>query len=368
MPCNESPNDRLAALQVSEDVGSAPADHAAYPTTDRQGPSVLILGGTGFLGRALIQRLLQNGVRPRALVRHLPGRAQALADQGVELVKGDLTDTASVDDALEGIQHVYHLARGSGLAWDDYVRSDVEPTRRLAELCCARGIRLYYTSSIAIYDGGRAGDVITEATPPSPASMRLNAYARAKVANERLLATMHRDRGLNVVIFRPGIVIGAGGSPHHAGVGAWANPSTCSPWGGGRHPLPFVLVDDCVDAMVRAMRVPNIAGATFNLVGDAHLSGNGYLDALEQLTGTKIKRPPLPASRLFAQSVAKWAIKRLSGRADHPLPSYRYCDGLSCRASYVADLAKQRLGWVPVSDAAVLIERAIVVPMAASAT
>lgn len=333
----------------------------------RSGPTVLVLGGTGFIGRALVQRLLQDGLELRVLVRDLSGRAESLALQGVELVQGDVADTASVEAALDGIQHVYHLARAAGPAWDDYLRLDIEPTRRLAELCCARGIGLYYTSSIAIYDGGQAGESITESTPPSRASMRLNAYARAKVAIESLLAALHRERGLAVVIFRPGIVIGGAGSPRHPGVGAWPNPSTCRPWGGGRHRLPFVLVDDCADAMVRALHVPGIAGESFNLVGDARLSGNEYLDALERIAGIKIERSPLPAWRLFAQSVVKWGIKVLTARPEHPLPSYRYCDGLSCRASYVADLAKRRLGWVPVSDPGVLIERGIAVAVAESA-
>lgn len=334
----------------------------------RSAPTVLVLGGTGFMGRALVERLLQDGTRLRALVRDLSGRAAWLAQQGVELAKGDIADTASVEAALDGIQHVYHLARGSGPAWSDYLRLDVEPTRRLADLCCARGIGLYYTSSIAIYDGGRAGDAIAESTPPSRASMRLNVYARAKVANESLLAELHRARGLKVVVFRPGIVIGRGASPRHPGVGAWPNPSTCRPWGGGRHRLPFVLVDDCADAMVRALHMPAVAGESFNLVGDATLSGNDYLDALERIAGIKIKRLPLPAWRLFAQSVAKWGIKLLTARPEHPLPSYRYCDGLSCRASYVADLAKRRLGWAPTSDPGVMIERGIAAAVAESAT
>ena len=325
---------------------------------------MLVLGGTGFFGRALVARLLQDGVGLRALVRELSGRAQWLAREGVELVKGDLADTASVEASLDGIQHVYHLARASGPAWEDYLRLDVEPTRRLADLCCARGIGLYYTSSIAIYDGGREGECITESTPPSGASTRLNVYARAKVANESLLADMHRERGLNVVIFRPGIVIGGGGNPHHPGVGAWPNPSTCRPWGGGRHRLPFVLVDDCADAMVRALHVSGIAGQSFNLVSDACLSGNDYLDALERIAGTKIRRLPLPAWRLFAQSVVKWGVKLLARKPERPMPSYRYCDGLSCRATYVADLAKRRLGWRPAADRSVMIERGIAVAVA----
>lgn len=320
---------------------------------------MLVLGSTGFIGRALVKRLLQDGARLRALVRDTSGRAKWLAAQGVELVKGRIDDTASLAAALDGIRHVYHLARAAGPAWGDYLRSDIEPTRHLAELCCTRGINLYYTSSIAIYDGGRAGEVITERTPPSSASARLNVYARAKLANETLLIDMHRGRGLKLVVFRPGIVIGSGGNVCHPGVGAWPDPSICRPWGGGHHALPFVLVDDCADAMARALHVPGIAGETFNLVGDACLSGLGYLDALERIARVRIERAPLSAWRLFAQSVAKWGFSVLSGRSDHPMPSYRYCDGLSCRASYGAEWAKRRLGWAPISDTAVLIERGI---------
>ena len=112
------------------------------------GPTVLVLGGTGFVGRALVKRLLHDGLRLRALVRETSGPAEWLAAQGVELVKGGIADTASVEAALDGIRHVYHLARATGPAWADYLRLDIEPTRRLAELCCVRGIALYYISSM----------------------------------------------------------------------------------------------------------------------------------------------------------------------------------------------------------------------------
>lgn len=326
----------------------------------RTRPTVLVLGATGFIGGVLIRRLRQQGTGVRALVRDPSGSADLLASQGVEVVRGDITETRSVEAALDGVQHVYHLAKGSGSTWDDYLRLDVEPTRRLAELCCTRGIRLYYASSIAVYDGGRAGEVITEFTPPSRAAMRISLYARAKVASEHLLARMHGEQGLNVVVFRPGIVIGAGGSPFHSGVGAWPSSSLCHPWSDGRRCLPFVLVDDCADAMVRALHVTGIAGQSFNLVGDACLSGNGYLDALERVAGTRIRRVRWPAWWLFARSAAKWGLQTLACAPGRRVPSYRYIDGLSCRASYRADLAKQRLGWTPTADAALLIERGIV--------
>lgn len=346
--------------------------HASVPAEPQDSqPTVLVLGATGFIGQALVKRLLDDGLRVRALVRrrvHDTSGSSLLTQPGVECVHGDLADSASLESALAGIQHVFHLTSGQGPKWVDYLRQYVEPTRRLAELCCARGITLHYTSSIAIYDGSDVAEVITEATPPSQAALRLNLYARAKMANENLLADLHRQRGLKVVVYRPGIVIGPSGNPRHPGVGAWPNAATCRPWGGGNHRLPFVLVDDCADAMARAVHLPSVAGQSFNLVGYASLTGNEYLDALQGAASTTIARKPLPAWRLFAQSVVKWALNRQPQRPERSLPSYRYGQGLSCRATYSAALAKQQLGWDSCAYPSELIARGIAVPAAALST
>ncbi len=278
---------------------------------------------------------------------------------GVEWVRGDLSDPASIEAALEGVEHVFHLARSNASTWQDHLQRDVEPTRHLARLCAQRGISLSYTSSIAIYDGGRASERITETTPPSQASIRLNLYARAKWAAECDLLQQHREQGLKVVIFRPGIVLGVGGTLQHPGVGAWRSPALCRPWGGGHHPLPFVLASDCADALARSLRRPELAGQSFNLVGDAQLSGQAYLDALEVATGSPIRRQPLSAGRLFVQSLVKWPVKMLLRHPDGAWPSYRYVDGLSCRATYAADRAKQHLGWAPTADLELLLQEGV---------
>jgi nucleoside-diphosphate-sugar epimerase/predicted dehydrogenase len=326
-------------------------------------PTVLVLGASGFIGRALVKRLRAEGLGVRALVRDTSGLALSLAELGAELVKGDFTSTSSVEPALEGVRAVYNLARGSGRTWDDYERLDVQPTQRLAELCLARGLRLLYTSSIAIYHAGVAGEVITEDTPPSRAAVKMNVYARAKVENERLLGVQHRERGLDVVIFRPGIVIGDGGSPFHWGVGAWPYNSICRIWGDGTSHLPFVLVEDCADAMVRALAIPDLAGDSFNLVADPVLTGREYLDELDRLAGMKVRRLVTPSWRLFAEDVAKWSVKSLAGAADLRQPSYKYYEGLSCRASFSPARAKRVLGWQPTSDRGTLIERGIALPV-----
>jgi nucleoside-diphosphate-sugar epimerase len=349
--------------------GSAPAprlrpvSESPAPGVTPPAPTVLVLGGTGFIGRALVRRLRRAGLGVRAVVRDTRGQALTLAAEGAEVVRGDLTDLASVESALTGIRHVYHLARGFGRAWDDYLRLDVQPTQALAEVCAARGIQLLYTSSIAIYDGGDASAVITEETPPSAANMRVNIYSRAKVENERRLLELHRSRALDAIIFRPGIVIGDGGSPYHWGIGAWPYNSICRLWGDGNQVLPFVLVEDCADAMVRALHGAH-AGKSFNLVGERCLTGNDYLDELEQIAGIKVQRLPVASWRLFGEDIIKWGIKIVGRAAEIRRPSYRYYEGLSCRARYLPDQTKSELGWRPVADRASLIDQGIRVPVA----
>ena len=77
-------------------------------------PTVLVLGGSGFIGQALVRRLHRSGLRTRVLVRRTSESAALLAEQGSEIVVGDLTDPGLLDAALTGISYVYHLARATG--------------------------------------------------------------------------------------------------------------------------------------------------------------------------------------------------------------------------------------------------------------
>jgi nucleoside-diphosphate-sugar epimerase/predicted dehydrogenase len=358
-----------SAVAMAEEVGRAAnlpeKPSVPAPTVQRADvkPRILVLGGTGFIGRALVKRLTNEGHAVRVLARDPRTPHPELAHPDVQIVRGDFTDTASVDAALEGIDVVYHLARGHGSKWEEYQKYDVEPTVRLAEACVRRGVRrFFYTSTIAIYWAGRRAKVITEQTPPHPGILRTQLYSRSKVAIEKALLGLS-DEKLEVVIFRPGVVIGSGGSPLHWGVGAWPYPSVCRLWGDGEHALPFVLADDCADAMVRALDVPNLHRQSFNLVGDASLTGHGYLDALERKAGIRVKRVSAAPAVLFAEEAAKWAIKSLGRDREARLPSWYDGDGRTLAAHFDCTKAKTELGWRPVADVNELIARGIDIPV-----
>jgi predicted dehydrogenase/nucleoside-diphosphate-sugar epimerase len=351
-----------------EAAGSPAVSAGATATAPAPGlperPEILVLGASGFIGQELARQLVAQGQAIRVLVRNPSRLPVDLRDQGrVEILVGDLARDSDLRAALAGIRVVYHLARPHVRTWDEFAEQEVEATRRLATACLAAGVaRLIYTSTIdAYYAGARAG-TITEETPLDPQILWRNPYARAKAVSEGNLLAMHRQQGLPVVIFRPGIVIGPGSSPHHWGVGMWSWNAVCQVWGRGRNPLPLVLVEDVAAALVTARETPGIEGESFNLVADAALSALEYLEALEACTGVAYQKIPTPPWKFYLTDVAKWLVKRAIRHPDRRRPSYRDWESRTQRARFDCSKARRLLSWEPTSVRAEIIRRGIQAP------
>ncbi len=349
---------QAAGLEVA--YGKPPQVTRPAPPT---APTVLVLGGTGFIGRALARKLAEKGRGVRLLVRdpaHLP---RALHDLPLDIVGGDTGNAADIERALEGIQDVFHLARANVKTWEEYQRLEIGATRTVAEACLKRGVkRFIYTGTIDSYNSGDPAQTITDATPLDPNIERRNLYARAKAESERMLLEMHRDKKLPLVIFRPGVVVGRGGGPFHWGVGFWPADSVCRFWGKGENKVPLVLVDDVADALVRALEVDGLSGQVFNLVGEPCLTAREYVAELEKAAGVKIDARPKSAMSYYLVDMFKWVVKVLVRHPSRRLPSYRDWQTRAHLSPYDCSGAKQKLGWQPCADRAKMIEEGIVQP------
>ncbi len=315
-------------------------------------PTVLVLGGTGFIGRQLIKQLLDKGYAVRAAARGSSPALEELGSDRLQIARADMRSTADLERILDGIETVFHLATSDSKTWDEFVEREVDPARALARACLERGVkRLIYTGTInSFYAGGRAG-TITEDTPLDRNIKRRNNYARAKAAAEDVLMEMHRKEGLPVVILRPGIVIGRGGNPFHWGVGKWSSEGVVETWGDGTNKLPLVLVDDVASGLVRAMETPGIEGRTYNLVDEPLLSARDYIAGLERLGGFKIEAHARPIWRFFLEDFAKWPIKVAVGHPDaQRVPSYSDWESRTQRAVFDSRRTREELGWTPISD------------------
>ncbi len=356
---------RVVDAAVYTPAYEPPAEPAATraPEASDVSPTVLVLGGTGFIGQRLVHQLVDAGHAVRVVSR---GDAPGLDRRGgmVQVVRASIGDPDDMARALDGIEVVYHLARAYAETWDEYLKNDVEVTRRVGEACVKAGVkRLIYTGTIDSYDAGKGHDKITESTGLDPKIGRRNLYAQSKGMCEAELMKLHKEQGLPLVIARPGIVIGSGGSPLHWGVGMWPSPTVCTLWGNGQSALPLVLVDDCAAALVKMLDADGVEGEDFNLIGDATLNGRAYLAACEAAGGVKLQVSGKPIWRYYAGDMLKYAVKKAAKRPNVVKPSYHDWRSRTQQRGFDNTKAKERLGWEPTADEATLIEQGIATPM-----
>lgn len=256
--------------------------------------STLVTGGTGFLGRRLVERLLAEGRTVTVLARRAdPG----LAARGVRFVCASLDDTAAVAAACAGMETVFHTAAKVGVwgRYADFHRTNVLGTRALLEGCRAHGTRLFvHTSTPSVVYNGRDLADADESLPlttscPSP-------YPLTKAIAEREVLAANSP-SLRTVALRPHLIWGIG-DPHLVPrVLGRARAGRLRIVGSGENRVDLVHVDNAVDAHLLAeaalRRSPGSGSAP---AGRAYFITNGepvrLWDWINQLL-TGVGEPPV---------------------------------------------------------------------------
>lgn len=248
---------------------------------------VAMTGATGYVGSAILRKLLRRDHEVRALVRQLE-RAGALRDLGVELVPGDLADAGALRRLVEGAGAVVHLVgiiAESGSQRFDSVH--VAGTRAI--VTAAREARIPLLAHMSAL-GARAD---ARATP----------YHRTKWAAEEAV----RSSGIPHAILRPSIVAGAGNAP----LGMMADMIRFAPLvpviGDGRYEMEPVWLGDVAEAFALTLERAELRG-TFELGGPERLSYHQMLDRLEAALGVHRPRVRVPVGVARFAAVAGTAL------------------------------------------------------------
>ncbi len=212
----------------------------------------LVTGAAGFVGQAIVRRLLADGGRVRALVMpEDPSNADLsrLANDRLEIVAADVTNRDAVDAACDDIARVFHSAARVH-AWgsvEEFRRVNVNGTRNVAEAAFLRGInRFVHISTSDVFGIPNQGEIFTE---ESPLREWGEPYPDTKIEAERWLWRFHRERGLPVSVVYPGWVYGPGDKAFFPGLAAAIRDGSMSFWRKELW-LPWAYIDNLADACV----------------------------------------------------------------------------------------------------------------------
>lgn len=323
-------------------------------------PSVLVIGGTGFIGRHLTRALVDSGRDVRVLSRGQSGPFADISDH-VELFSTSLKDPDGLRTAMQGIDAVFDLAKSVDTTWEGCLQNDVGVRETIAQAALDSGVkRLIYTGTIASFDMSDPNVEITDATKFDVDMSDRNLYARSKAACEARLLEMHKIDGLPLVIARPGIVVGAGGPLQHWGIGRWQGAGTVRIWGKGHNILPFVLIEDVCNGLIKMLDADAAIGQSFNLIGERMMTGRDYFAAIHDTLGAKIQ---VRSGSLYAMYLAdgvKSVLKKHALRRQGVIrPSLRDWKSRAHYSPFRIDHTKQTLNWHPTNDRQYFVQQAI---------
>ncbi len=309
---------------------------------DLNGQTVLVTGGTGFLGHALVRRLAHdsNAREIRVLVRDLK-RAERLQDLPcVNIVKGDLTQPDTLADAVQGTDIIFHS--GAALGGDLALQMAVNEggTRALVLAAAQAGVgRFVHVSTVSVY-GYRNRQDVTEETPPDPGR---DPYPISKLAAEKALKEVAAEYHLPYTIIRPGMIYGPYSGMWTGQMFKVARRRPTVFIGDGSGSAYPIHVDDLIDLLLIAAVHPNAPGETFNCTPDPSPTWREYLGAFSRLAGHQ-RWLGVPPKLLwpFVQLIGRFAPAS-SPMVDLPalLP---FSQGY---ITYKTDKARRLLGWTP---------------------
>jgi nucleoside-diphosphate-sugar epimerase len=295
---------------------------------------ILVTGATGFVGRALVLRLLAEGCAVRAAVRRpdfpLPAGVEAVSVPDI----GPATDWSA---ALRHVDAIVHLAARAHVlgafsreAFEAYREMNTLATLRLAEIAAASGVlRFVFMSSARVHGACTTGTPFTETSPLAAD----DPYGRSKAEAELGLVERARGTALETVILRPPLVYGVGARGNFARLLELVARGVPLPLGAVHNRRSLIGLDNLVDAIVRCLDHPAAAGESFLVSDGEDLSTTELVRRIAVALGRPARLFAVPSSMLRLGGA-------LMGRGEDVA---RLLDDFVVDASRIAQI----LGWTP---------------------
>ncbi|MEO7215686.1 SDR family NAD(P)-dependent oxidoreductase [Mucilaginibacter sp.] len=228
---------------------------------------ILVIGASGFIGGYLTNQLLSEGYTVRCLARS-PDKLEELAKLGCEIVKGDLTDPASVQHALKSIDAVYISIHTLAPQHKDtsklgFMDIEMNALENIVEGCRMHGVRrLIYVTSLGVSADAK------------------DAWTGGRWKTQQYLL----NSGLDVTVIQPGMIVGIGGQGFNM-VLANAQKSTAFVIGNGLNKFRSIAIDDLVYNLIGVLQERKAYGQCYEVGSDDILTGDQLIDEAADVVG-----------------------------------------------------------------------------------
>jgi nucleoside-diphosphate-sugar epimerase len=309
-----------------------------------------VTGGTGFLGRRIVRRLIDQGYDVSVLARD-ESRGETVKKMGAKVVIGDLGDIEGFVDALAGCDLVVLAGARAvpGGTWEEFFEQNVAATERLIDSASEAGARrIVYVSSLGIFDIPKDGVTITEDTDYDHHPLVRGNYTRSKIDADRVVRAAIRE-GKPVVMVRPGQIYGHDhplGQPLYLGrVSKRVGDNLLVVIGNKSYLTPITYVENAADAVVAAGMVEDPGNRVFNIVDDPDLTHRRYFEAVGKLPGYPSKQLFVPVALFVPALIVVNFLHKLLKRRPFSVAYQLRRAGYNAR--YSTDAAREVLGWAP---------------------
>jgi 2'-hydroxyisoflavone reductase len=252
---------------------------------------ILMIGGTQFMGRDTVQRLIARGHDVSVLHRHDGNDFDDGVVGNVQADRGDL-------DAISRILGNGRFEAVFDFAYDWQHGTTAAQVEAAARSCGSALERYVFISSIAAYGQGLE---LREDAPLAPDDFPMP-YIQHKASSERALFAMHRESGFPVTIFRPPFVHGPR-QPFYREQFFWDRMLDGRPIilpDGGDAPMQWVFAPDVAEACARAIEVPEAVGEAFNIGHVEPTTQRSFVEALARAAGVEPTLVSIPRSTIHA--------------------------------------------------------------------
>jgi nucleoside-diphosphate-sugar epimerase len=304
---------------------------------------VLVTGGTGFTGKALVQRLIAEGHEVRAMDYKEGIKTDELRQLGAEVVIGSVTDKDVVERCVAGVEVVHHLAaafREMDVAESYYWEVNVEGTRNMLEASARHGVRRFIYCSTCGVHGNIDDPPGGEDAPIQPADY----YQRTKYEAEPVVLEYHRN-GLPSVILRPAAIYGPGDPERFFMIFKRVSKGRFPMFGSGKtyyHPL---YVDNLVDSFLLAMEDGKGDGNAYLIADDEYVEIEDLVRRVGRALEIDVKIPHFPVTPLV---VAGHVFETICKPLKITPPIFpRRVDWYRQNRAFNIDRAKRDLGYRP---------------------